>query len=904
MSRSWILLACVLLAGIAAAGGLRAQMPPISETKGQVGLGLLLRQLKTTAVLMQAVAHPDDENNGTLAAMGWGQGVRTVVVSATRGDGGQNEIGPELFDALAATRTEELLSVHQFDSAEQYFTRAVDFGYSFSIDETFQKWGKQEILADYVRLIRTIRPDIIIAMRPDGAGGGQHHQASAVISREAFLAAGDAAKFPEQIREGLRPWQPKKFYHTGRFGFAGEPPPAAGAKLTTVDAAAYDPLLGESYAEIGSRARSNHKTQGMGQLLWLPGASSAGYQLVENVIPGAKDKGDASLFDGIDTTVPGLARFVPGAAPAALSTGLAAIAGHVSAAEQQAASAGPSAAVAPLASGLQAVRSLRSQLAAGSMGIPDEARFEIDARLERKERQFMDALLAAGGVRLEALSDDGLVVAGQGVKLTLLAANRGAGAIAVKQIGFRGFDGEAGICKTGPVAPSGVYRCEASLQVSKQARLTAQYWKRLPDAARYQFETDAPFGLPFRPTPFRVQFDLEVGGVALTIERPVQHRYEGNIFSGEKRMELQAVPRLSVAVTPEIAILPAAGGSGGAAGARASRPVRAAGRELRVTVINGGKGAAEGDVALEVPAGWTVTPAAAHVSLAREDESAPVRFTVTPAPGAKVGQYAIKAVVTAGADRFANGYQVVEYPHTRRRHLIHAADATLKIVDVAIAPNLNVGYVMGVGDQVPLAIEQLGARVTLIDADGLAFGDLSKFDAIVTGVRGYERRADLRANNHRLIEYAQNGGTVIVQYNKFEFNDAQYGPYPAKVSSNRVTDERAPVQVLAPDHPVLRWPNRISESTWQNWVQERGLYFLGEKDARYVDLVQLEDPFEFNKGPKRGALVDAQVGKGRWMYVGLGLWRQLPAGTEGAYQLLANLLSAGKAPKTGAPVRK
>jgi hypothetical protein len=375
----------------------------------------------------------------------------------------------------------------------------------------------------------------------------------------------------------------------------------------------------------------------------------------------------------------------------------------------------------------------------------------------------------------------------------------------------------------------------------------------------------------------------------------VKYRYEGNIFSGEKRMELLVVPRLAVTLTPDIAILPAGQGPS------AARP---RGRELRVTVINGGKGAAEGDVALEVPAGWTAAPASAKVSLAREDESAPIRFIVTPPRGAKPGSYSIKAAATSGAERFTNGYQAVEYPHTRRRHLIRAAEATLKIVDVSIAPGLDVGYVMGVGDQVPLAIEQLGARVTLIDPDTLAFGDLSAFDVIVTGVRAYERRPDLRANNHRLIEYSQRGGTVIVQYNKFEFNEAQYGPYPAKVSLSRVTDENSPVQVLAPEDPVMRWPNRIDDATWQGWVQERGLYFLGEKDARYVDLVQLEDPFEYNKGPKRGALVEAQVGKGRWMYVGLGLWRQLPAGTEGAYRLLANLLSAGKAPKTAAPARR
>jgi len=895
MSRSRLVLAVILLAGVLSLDATRAQMPPISEMKGEVGLGLLLRQLKTTAVLMQAVAHPDDENNAMLAATGWGQGVRTVVVSATRGDGGQNEIGPELFDALASLRTEELLSAHQLDSAEQYFTRAVDFGYSFSTDETFEKWGRQEILGDYVRMIRTIRPDIVLAMRPDGSGGGQHHQASAVLSREAFLAAGDPAKFPEQIREGLRPWQPKKFYYTGRFGFAGEPPPPSGVKLTAVHTAGYDPLLGESYAEIGSRARSYHKTQGMAQLLSLPGPSSAGYMLVESAIPGLKEKGDASLFDGIDTSVPGLVRFVPGDVPAELATGLAAIAGAAETARQRAAAGGPTQAVAPLVEGLQAVRALRAQFVSRAIRIPDDARFEIDSRLERKERQFAAAVLAAGGVRLEALADDGLVVAGQPVKVTILAANRGASPIAVKQIGFRGLDGEAGVCKPGAVAAAAVYRCEAALEISRQARLTGQYWKRLPDAARYQFEPDAPFGLPFRPTPFRVQFDLEIGGAAVPVEREVQYRYEGNIFSGEKRMELKVVPHLAVSLTPDTVVFPAS------PVAAAARP---AGREVRVTVINGGKGPIEGEASLDVPAGWTVAPPSAKVSLARQDEAAPVRFMMTPPRGTKPGSYRVKAIVTAGADTFGTGYQVVEYPHTRRRHLIDAAEATLKIIDVAIAPRLNVGYVMGVGDQVPPAIEQLGARVTLLDADGLAFGDLSRFDAIVTGVRAYERRPDLRANNHRLLEYALKGGTVIVQYNKFEFNEAQYGPFPARVSSNRVTDERAPVQVLVPDHPVMRWPNRIGDTAWQGWVQERGLYFLGEKDARYVDLVQLEDPFPFNKGPKRGALVEARVGKGRWLYLGLGLWRQLPAGTEGAYQLLANLLSLGKAPRVAAPARK
>jgi hypothetical protein len=243
---------------------------------------------------------------------------------------------------------------------------------------------------------------------------------------------------------------------------------------------------------------------------------------------------------------------------------------------------------------------------------------------------------------------------------------------------------------------------------------------------------------------------------------------------------------------------------------------------------------------------------------------------------------------------FDRGFQVIEYPHIQRRHIYDTAATTLKVIDVRIPQGLAIGYVMGVGDQVPAALEQLGATVHGLTAEDLAYGDLSKFDAIVTGVRAYERRPDLRARNHRLIEYAEGGGTVIVQYNKFEFNAAQYGPFPAKVSANRVTDENAPVTVLQPQHAAFTRPNRIGDDAWAGWVQERGLYFLGERDPRYTDLVELSDPFAFNKGPKRGALVEARVGRGHWVYVGLNLWRQLPAGTDGAYKLLANLVSLGR----------
>ena len=307
-----------------------------------------------------------------------------------------------------------------------------------------------------------------------------------------------------------------------------------------------------------------------------------------------------------------------------------------------------------------------------------------------------------------------------------------------------------------------------------------------------------------------------------------------------------------------------------------------------------------------MPQGWTATPAEQPVTLSRPDESQTVRFVVKPASTTAAGEYHVRAVVTSAGKTFDRGYQVIEYPHIRRQHIYDAADATLKVIDVKTAPNLTVGYIMGVGDQVPPAIEQLGAKVELVSAEDLAWGNLSRFDAIVTGVRAYERRNDLRANNSRLLEYVNNGGTLIVQYNKFEFNDAQYGRIRPKVSNDRVTDEHAPIKVLAEADPLLNAPNRISEDTWHGWVQERGLYFLGgDHDSRYRDLLELEDPFDYNKGPKRGALVEATYGKGRWVYVGLGLWRELPAGVDGAYQLLANLVSLGKtAPRPPARGRR
>ena len=919
------LLAALVLIGFSSAHSTaQHQLLPVSQLKGAPALELALRKLDTVGSFMMTTAHPDDENNAMLAYFSHGKGFRTTLVTATHGEGGQNEIGPELFEALAVLRTEELLAAHKFDGAEQFFTRAIDFGFSFSIEETLEKWGHQEILGDYVRMIRTIRPDVIVGFVFDGDGGGQHHQTSSRLTLEAFRAAADPAKFPEQIAEGLRAWQPKKFYYTAGFGPPSRPAAASASAEATADKSAgqaqeaptalnftggdvFDPVLGRTYNEIAGEARSMHKCQGMSQLLPLPASTGGGgpmgpgpggvraYRLRDTVLDGGVARPEREVFDGVNIGLRSL-RLYAANPPAELGGQLDRIAAAVADARMAMAASGESATVAPLARGLKSVRELRAALP--SMDLGDSGRYEIDFRLAQKETQFSQALLLATDVRIDAVARDGLVVPGQPVQLDLMAANRGKSAVdvAIAANGFSG--GPTPACdSTVALAPGASRNCGKTLTIPADARLTAAHFRTGPVGARYVFDPDVPFGLPFRPTPYTATFSLSVEGVPFSLTLPIQARSDADIFAGEKRQEIHVVPAFAVKASPEIFIVSTSAAVSAKNGAK----------DIRVTVTNHARGAAQADVALVIPQGWRATPPTQSVSFSREDEAMTVKFTLQPpaqavlaAAAMKPGgnQFKVKALVKQAGKNFEQGYQVVEYPHTTRRHVLNAPQVAVKALDVSVKPNLTLGYVMGVGDEVPAALEQLGVKLSMITPDELAWGDLSHYNVIMTGVRAYERRADLRAYNHRLIEYAKAGGTVIVQYNKFEFNDAQYGPYPARVGRERVTDENAELKLLAPQHPVFNSPNAIGRADWAGWVQERGLYFLDAngRDPQYTDLIEFTEPFAYNQGAKRGALVEAKVGKGRWVYVGIGLWRQLPAGTDGAYRLMANLISLSSNP--------
>ncbi len=867
-------IACLALVFAAAAGSIaldgQMRANPLDDEQGHVGLGLALRHLGNTGIAMQATAHPDDENNGLLVKLNRLEGYRTALATATRGNGGQNEIGPELFEALGVLRTQELEALHRFDGTEQYFTRAVDFGYSFSTDETFEKWGRDAIIEDYVHLIRLVRPDVMFALSPTGGGGGQHHQASSILAREAWKIAGDPTKYPDQIAAGLLPWQPAKFYI--QLGFAGTGRGVDSAPTMRLDLDTYDQLLGKTCYEIGIEARSMHKCQGQAVLLAMPGPAATAYQLVESTIPGEMGKAETSLFDGIDTSLVGLARFAGPQPVPALTRGLREIGIFVQQAQRSFDDGHDEDTLSPLAAGLRSVRELRNEL---DVVVADPAgRFDIDARLAQKEEEFQKAILMAADVRIETLAEDGVVIPGQPLRADVLVANRGQDPITVDGISFGGlrvasachlaaatggrggFGGRGG--RGGGGAPPAeistldqneVAQCQVTATVPSDARPSEPYWHRDGEAGRYTFDADAPFGLPMRPTPFTATVAMTVAGEDIVATQPIEYRYRGNIFSGEKRSNILVVPAFSVRVSPDFAIFPTATVASGGS------------REVRVTVVNDAPGAAHGVARLRLPEGWTSTPAEQPVDFTTADEQITARFQVKTAANAGAGSYAIHAIVSSGDETFDRGFQVIEYEHIRRAHIYYPADVTVKVLDVKVAPSLSLGYVPGVGDEVPEALAQLGVTVTMIGDDDLAWGDLSKFNTIVMGVRAYERDP-VRVNNGRLLAWVNDGGTLLVQYNRTEFNDAQFGPYPAKTSSDRVTDEFAPVTVLEPNDPVFTTPNRLTSAVWDHWVQERGTYYLGDRDPRYRDLIEMADPFPFNPGVKRGALVETTYGQG------------------------------------------
>lgn len=870
----------LFLAALMVPSSAEAQLEPIELDQGATGLALVLRQLAAGASYMEVTAHPDDENNGLLVMLNRGRGLRTALLTVTRGDGGQNEIGPEILDALGILRSAELMAMHRIDGAEQYFTRAYEFGYSFSVEETLEKWGKEEILADVVKIIRTERPDVVTHLPTTGEGGGQHHQTSARLAREAFEAAADPNRFPEQLAEGLRPWQVLKMYERfGGMGFGGAS--EAGAGVVRMNTGVYDPVLGRTYAQMGAEARSMHRCQSMSQMRGLPGEAISFWFLENSVLDTSDDESD--LFEGVEMGLDRLLDFVRGEEDAAgfFIEGLAELKGHVVQATAAYDALEPWQTLPALRDGITTVRELRTAVAASALS--DDAKYDLEHRLALKEEQFGRALALAHGVAVETVAEAGEVVPGSSFDVNFVVANQSPepiGVTGVEVVTPAGWSvqNESGSA-AGQLGAGERIQSNFAVRVANDAAYSRPFWERNYDVDRYDIHDEDSLGLPFAPAPVHARLTFRSGDVEVVVEEPVQYRYAGEWVGTEKQQRITVLPTLSVNVSPRVVVY----------------PVGAESREISVEIVYKGDEPAEGSLRLDVPAGWSVSPATAPLSFARKGEAAVVQFEVAAPADVEVNEFTVDAVATMNGQEYAEGYQTIDYHHIEKRYIFRSSQATVETLDIQVAP-VSVGYVMGAGDDVPSAIQQLGLEVTMLDEEALAEGDLSQYDIIVTGVRAYLNRQDLRAYNARLLDYVEQGGTVLVQYNKFEFNDAQWGPYPIEVSRNRVTVEEAPMRVLDTTHPAFNFPNDVTDADWDGWIQERGTYFIGEKDDRYVDLLASEDPWPYNAGEKQGILVETRYGEGRWMYTGLGFYRQLPEGVLGAYKFFANLLSLPEAP--------
>lgn len=768
-------LAVVVLLGLAAQAGW-GEAP---AGAGEVWTGLA--KLRVLGSVLYVAAHPDDENTAMLAYLASGRQLRTAYLSLTRGDGGQNLIGPEQAPLLGVIRSAELLAARRIDGAEQYFTRAVDFGYSKSAQETLAVWGREEVLGDVVRVIRTFKPDVVITRFPSTADAGHgHHTASALLAAEAFAAAGDSGRFPDQVAE-LGVWRPRRLlWNAWRPQPEGRSP--AAPNVLKMDLGLFDFLRGLSYAELAAQARSMHKSQGFGA------APRRGSQVnyLEHV---AGEPAQQDLMEGIDTSwgrLPG-GKVVDAALQAA----------------QQAFDVRQPAAVVPA---LLAAR--RAMLA-----LPSNHWVEV------KRRELERVLRAATGVWLEAVGEEPSVPPGGTLRVNATAINRAGARVGLRWVAVEGGEKvprETALPTNQPVAVA------LAMAVPPDAAVSAPGWLREPPEVGL-FRADPRVAMAaFPPPPFRVRFALDVEGEAVEMAVPVVHRTVDPV-RGERERWVQVLPPVTAAGESGVVIFPGP----------APRPVR-----LRLAAHGPGRGS----VRLRVPTGWQVEPAEVPFVVAKRGEVRVVEVQVVPPA---VPAQAVAAVeVEVDGRRSSWRTAEVDYDHLPPLTVPLPAQLTLVQVDVRIAGG-RVGYVTGPGDEVPGVLRQLGYQVTLLADEELEGGALEQFDAIVVGARAYNTRDRLQVAQPRLLAYVAQGGRLVVQYNTHrELVTDALGPYPLTLGRERVTVEDTPVSILVPDHPLLSFPNRITRADFDGWVQERGLYFPASWDPRYDAPLAMQDPGE------------------------------------------------------------
>ncbi len=894
---------------------------PLPEDRGRADLEQTLKRLGTTASVLMIVAHPDDEDGALLTWLTRGLGARATLLTLTRGEGGQNAMSAETYDALGLMRTSELLKADEYYGAQQLWGTEADFGFSKTQEESFARWGHERVLYDAVLAVRQVRPQVIVATFLGGVSDGHgQHQVSGEIAQEAFKAAADPKVFPEQLKNGLEPWQPLAVYSRtpfapitskGVFDYAtGKLAPArfhnyvtdewiTGAPSTdaTIPVGNLDPLLGRSYVQIAREGWGEQKSQYGGASPALTGPATTTYHLwgvaPEAVAkPGAAGDGNDLFHNAkvnIDTSIAGLARIAGPDLPEDLRKSLRSIDDAIQQVRANCPSQSGGALAHELVPAYRQTLELRKAVAESSLGgrALESLLFELDQKIFAFQTAFKD-LLGLDMIAFTTRSDGGDIFAsarggsadetprsvtpGEKFRVRVHTAQSGRESRLIRvwlqsQSGASWKSEDLG----GPVDPAAVVSDRTfGVQAAQDAEPTAPFFTR-PSTEQPYYDIAKPEWRErsFAPYPLAAWAEFAFDGVPIRVGQVVQTLQHvtgpGGIYE-----PLVVTPAIGVRIEPEAQLLPLDG---------SALPVR-------ITVR--AQAAAEGTVELKLPAGWRSEPKEAQFRLKSAGDSEPLVFSVK-ADGAGTGAYSIQAVAHVGEMSYQAGWQSIGYAGLLPYNQYKAAELKTRKVDVKLAPGLRVGYVMGPGDLVPEAIKELGVTPHVLTKAELAAGDFSPWNVLVIGIRAYSTRPELAAAQPRLEAFVQRGGTLIVQYQSTTFP----APLPLAMGRmpERVVDEQAPVKLLDLANPLLRWPNTITSADFDGWVEERGHSFLDTWDAGYTALTETADE---GQDPQRGGLLVTHQGKGTYIYVAYALYRQLPELVPGSYRLLANLLSAGK----------
>ena len=805
---------------------LRAQ-PVATPNASQIQLAL--QKLNVLGSVLYVAAHPDDENTAVLAYLANERLLRTAYLSITRGEGGQNLLGKEQDALLGVLRTQELLAARRIDGAEQFFTRAIDFGYSKSAEETMRFWD-EEALADVVWVIRYFKPDVIINRFSPQQGGHGHHLASAILAEEAFHAAADPERFTEQLVY-VEPWQAKRLlWNTWQPN--REKQDGGAAPIIEVDLGVYNPLLGQSYMEIAARSRTRHKSQGFG--------SSARRGSALNYFEHRLGEAAASdLFVGIDLTW----NRVPGGKPIEKL-----IAGVI----DQFNPSYPSRSISGLLEVYQALQRL------------PESHW-----IDHKKQEVAELIRQCAGLWLEAISPAHALTPGDTAAVIVQAINRSTYPFILDRIYWP--TDKKSPTLAAPLEDNKPFTYQTTLTIPKDAELSQPFWLKhplkngssqsIPQAWRHRAEN------PHDPA---VGVALKAGGTTLYFSLPVLHRWTDPI-RGELYRPLVIVPYVSMEPDRSVYVF-----------------ADQKSKEVTIT-LRANRPAVSGKLTLNLPEGWRSTPQAVDFSLAQKGETKKLRFSLIPPAGESTG--IISASADLGFRREGFSIREINYEHIPVQTVLQQAQSRLVRLDVHRTGH-RLGYIMGSGDEIPQALEQIGYQVDLLSDEELATIDLAVYDAIICGIRAFNTRDQLPKLQKRLLDYVHKGGAWLVQHNtRFGIRPDDIGPYPFTIGRDRIAEEDASMLFINPDHPLLHFPNRITAADFDGWIQERGLYFASPWDDRYQTILAGADQ---NESVKEGALLYTRYGEGVFIYSGLSFFRQLPAGVPGAYRLFVNLIEAGK----------